>query len=44
MKEGSGKPEALQLTTIGFVSFTVTFCGNTVNWTGTKQERTMKPD
>jgi len=42
LKEGSGKPEALQLTTIGFVSFTVRFCGKAVNWTGTKQKRTMK--
>jgi len=42
VKEGSGKPEASQLTTIGFVSFTVTFCGFTVNWTGTKQKSKMK--
>jgi len=42
VKEGSGKPEASQLTTIGFVSFTVRFCGDVVNWTGTKQKSKME--
>jgi len=42
VKEGSGNPEASQLTTIGFVSFTVRFCGKVVNWTGTKQKSKMK--
>ena len=35
VKEGVGKPDATQLITIGFVSFTVTFRGKTVNCTGT---------
>ena len=37
--EGAGNPEASQLKEIEFVLFTLTFCGSTVTWTGTMQQK-----
>ena len=36
---GSGNPEASQLKTRRVDELTVIFCGNSVNWTGTRQEK-----